>query len=64
MRSVKPGTYIAQEGSGEIQFERVKALERRRPSRVAILIDGGCVSTCEEFVLAARQSFSVKLIGR
>lgn len=64
MRSVKPGTYIAQEGSGEIQFERVKALERRRPSRVAILIDGGCASTCEEFVLAARQSFSVKLIGR
>jgi C-terminal processing protease CtpA/Prc len=31
---------------------------------VAILIDGACGSSCEEFALEARQSFSVKLIGQ
>jgi hypothetical protein len=64
MRNASTGQYVAQDDSGALDLDRVKPLEPRRPSRVAILIDHGCGSSCEEFVLAARQSFQVKLIGR
>lgn len=64
MRSVAPGSYVAQDAAGTLTFERVRRPEPRRPSRVAVLIDGLCGSSCEEFVLIARQSFSVKLVGR
>ena len=64
MRKAAPGQYVPQDDDGRITFERVKGLEPRRPTRVAILIDHGCGSSCEELVLAARQSFQVKLIGR
>lgn len=58
------GGLVQGDYKGGISFERQQQLEPRRPSRVAILIDGGCASTCEDFLLAARQSFNVKLIGR
>jgi len=64
MRNGTTGSYVAQDDTGDITFERITPLEPRRPSRVAILIDGDCGSSCEEFLLAARQSFNVKLIGR
>lgn len=35
-----------------------------RPKRVAILTGKGCGSACEQVLLAARQSFRVKLVGR
>jgi hypothetical protein len=34
------------------------------PRRIAVLIDRGCGNSCEEFVLAVRQSFKVKTFGR
>jgi len=36
----------------------------RNPQRVAILIDKGCGSSCEQFALDARRHFKVKLFGR
>ena len=64
MHSVEPGQYVAQHGSDAITFERIKRREDRRPSRVAVLIDGRCASSCKEFALIAKQSFGVKLIGQ
>jgi C-terminal processing protease CtpA/Prc len=64
MRKAAPGTYVAMEDSGAVSYGRVERLEPHRPLRVAILIDGGCGSSCEQFALEARQSFSVKLIGQ
>lgn len=43
--------------------ERVKQA-KKYPLHVAVLIDGGCASSCEEFVLFARQSKKVTLIGQ
>jgi len=64
MRTVKPGEYVPQESGDFISYTRVSTPEPRRPARVAVLVDRDCASSCEEFLLAARQSFHVKLIGR
>lgn len=64
MRKAAPGAYVAMDDSGAMSYHRVERLEPHRPSRVAILIDGGCASSCEQFALEARQSFNVKLIGQ
>ena len=48
----------------EIRYEPAPAPIRHRPARVAILIDDACGSSCEQFLLAARQGYAVKLVGR
>jgi C-terminal processing protease CtpA/Prc len=64
MRKAAPGTYVQMDGVDAMSYGREGQLESRRPQRVAILIDDRCVSSCEQFALEARQSFSVKLIGQ
>ena len=56
-----PGTWV-------METDSVLALETRervlpRPARVVVLTDGDCASSCEGFVLAARQSAKVKTMG-
>lgn len=62
MRAARPGSYVMK-GTQRMRYATV-ALERKRPARVAILTDRDCGSTCEQFVLEARTSFRVKLVGR
>ena len=64
MQAVPSGSYVSPDDSPATQYDRVAKLEKKRPTRVAILMDDGCISSCEEFLLAVRQSFTVKLIGR
>jgi len=54
----RPGEWVSMGEDLVITREGVEA-----PSRVAILIDGLCGSTCEQFVLEARQSDKVRLFG-
>ncbi len=64
MRKATPGTYVAMNDGDAMSYGRAEQSEPHRPLRVAILIDGRCASSCEQFALDARQSFSVKLIGQ
>ena len=64
MRTVEAGHYVPQRVGGSIDYVRYLPLERHRPTRVAVLIDNPCGSSCEQFLLSIRQSYSVKLLGR
>lgn len=63
MRSVQPGQFVAQGSNGPVSYASVSG-QPVQPSRVAVLVDRDCGSSCEQFLLEARQSFHVKLIGR
>jgi hypothetical protein len=62
MRTAAPGSFVLA-GTNRIEYEKVK-LEAKRPARVALLTDHACGSSCEQFVLEARTSFRVKVVGR
>jgi hypothetical protein len=62
MRTAAPGSFVLS-GTDRIEYEKVK-LEAKRPARVAVLTDHACGSSCEQFVLEARTSYRVKVIGR
>lgn len=63
MQAATPGTFVLPIGQDRIETIRPASV-RRHPRRVAVMIDHACGSSCEEFVLAVRQSFKVKLFGR
>jgi hypothetical protein len=65
MRAVKPGTYVPHPSLGAIatRIEPDDA-DRKRPVRVAVLVDRRCGSSCEQFLLAMQQAWNVKLFGR
>jgi hypothetical protein len=58
-----PGTFIPQPGEPGIQVVEPRHVISR-PDRIAVLLDRHCGSSCEEFLLAMRQSFKVKLFGQ
>ncbi|MGA0608750.1 S41 family peptidase [Caldimonas sp. KR1-144] len=63
MRAAPVGSFVLPTGIEPVATVRPRQIARQ-PQRVAVVIDRGCGSSCEEFVLAARQSFKVKLFGR
>lgn len=62
MRAAPNGSFVLP--AKERIATKTIALEPQRPARVAVLTDGGCGSSCEEFVLQARTGFRVKTVGR
>lgn len=63
MRSVQSGQFVTQQADGPVRYGSFPR-KKTQPARVAVLVDRDCGSSCEEFLLVARQSFRVKLIGR
>jgi hypothetical protein len=62
MRAGREGDWVQQQYDAGWQYLRADNVVQRRP-RVAVLMDGGCGSSCEQFLLTVRQSFAVKLVG-
>lgn len=65
MRGARAGGYVLPPGRTEAASVRQdhRAL-RDAPRRIGVLVDRGCASSCEQFVLSVRQSYNVKLFGR
>jgi len=63
MEAAKSGEYVREDDTW-FKYLKEKKLEARSPAKTAVLIDHYCGSSCEQFLLTVRQSYSVKLIGR
>jgi hypothetical protein len=55
-----PGAFVALEQNRELRLDTIFAL----PRSVGVIIDRGCASSCELFVLEAAQSSKVVVLGR
>lgn len=65
LRAAPAGTYVRPPGSSSpVMRLDPDQPERARPQRVAVLTDAGCASSCGQFLLAMRQGWNVKLMGR
>ncbi|MFM8374601.1 MAG: S41 family peptidase [Phenylobacterium sp.] len=65
LRVARPGDYVRPPGQTEAaSLRRDHRAARDAPRRVGVMIDQGCASSCEQFVLSVRQSYNVKLFGR
>ena len=63
LRAVPPGSW-ARVQADRFVYERSVTPEKRRPQKVAVLMDRDCGSSCEQFLLTVRQGLGVKLLGR
>ena len=54
-----PGRFVSMVGDSELRLDSVLPL----PRAVVVLIDRRCASSCEQFLLDARQSRKVKVLG-
>lgn len=63
MRAAPVGSFVVKGGKRTV-FKQLAQSEPVKPARVAILTDRRCGSSCEQFVLEARTSPRVKVLGR
>ncbi|RUO79979.1 hypothetical protein CWI84_08440 [Idiomarina tyrosinivorans] len=64
MRAAPLNSFVSNDPNAKpTDFNEPEKAPIQRPQRVVILVDSGCGSSCEQFLLAARQSFNVKLMG-
>ena len=63
MRAAPNGSMVLG-GEARVTFEGIGKPEPRVPAKVAVLVDRGCGSTCEQFLLSVRTGYRVKLVGR
>jgi len=68
MRGAAPGSYVrVDERLGTRDWVTTaygKVDDRLLPREVVVLVDARCASSCEEFLLSAKQSWRVKLFGQ
>jgi len=64
MRKAGTGNYVRASDDAPITRDPPSRRGKPMPAKVAVMIDKPCGSSCEQFLLAIRQSWNVKLVGR